>query len=1541
MEEFKTHLKAYVSNELSITELEDELYACLRRDSSNARPIQQALKNLSERQVIGEDVYTRLINVLQGYQDGEPPPSSDSKNASFQDLIKAYVSNQVAYEDLENGLVRELNEHPDKVQRYSAALDVLAKQDVVPAEAITKLKAKVDEFLDNEAGDEGTRFKQRPDPKDGEGGEDKGGEDKGGEEDGEKTRLFGRRRRKESSRGRREGTSTRAQGGRTSTQGGRTSTGGGTSSLWKKPFKEEDDVPLQVGSVLAGRFRLTEFIGYGGMGDVYKAEDLLRVEANDADAEVAVKVLNKEFKRHPESLTALQREARKTQSLAHPHIVNVYDFSRDEHQVFMTMEVMRGKDLSDLIKMNPDGFPLDVAKRYIGEMSDALGYAHRRGVIHSDFKPGNIFIDNDEVKILDFGIAREAGQTPKDSFDAGELGALTPSYASPEMLEDGTNPDPRDDIYALGCIAYELITGKHPFRQGKRKMPADKAREAGMKPERIPELKPWQWNALARCLEFDRDKRTGKLSDFTDEFLLERRPVNTKLILGSAAAVVALIAFGLYLPTYLTEREVENFRALVENGEQHQEIMTHIDDIQTRDPDEEQLFFENEMREVVLDYLATRVQELIETDEFVKAEPYLAQARELYSYHGRFLQLDEEFTARRNERINDLDTELNDLLNSDEFESRYAELGPLWETFRKIDKNYPQEASARLAIITLSDASRELMSEEKFGEADQMMEFGLELLGDDQRIASEYSNMLALKNSLENRLDRYQKEERVAQLAGNIDHISSSSSLEEMQAVVDDVNRLYQLEPNNATLLAYQDALERKLENEVQAQIATQNWEQPVALVDRFEPALKPSTFTELKETVTTAQSQFEERVSNLTRNIKRVSRGSNPGEALPLLAELRTLNVEPDVISEAENEIAGGWLKQSRLRTSQGEWDDAREHVASALEVTSDLSLRSELREQIGRIERAEQGATTELATEEAERLEREREQRIAQLETDVQDAVENKALSGDGADEIVDLLDRLEIEDPNNEVLASARETLLQRYLTESRQLADAGELDQAMETVRAGLDVFPSESRLADTKDSLEARQQERLQAQREQQIARLETRLESLIANFGSTLETEKLMVALAEYEALQNGETTFSKDIRFQAADAWINEAERLKEQNRFDDAIDAIDNAQQIDSSHGRIAGLRDDVVDSRQAYQNEQAEARRLARIAGLKQSYINQMQARDISSARSTLTTLREENLDENDEFFTKTVPNEAEVAFLALAEQVDVPENLDDAIDYVEEGLEYKPDSGELQQKLSLYQKAERIMATAQVNASQARQLLEQARADHPNVALFTRMEMPAAEEAEPQVAGRPCSANMKGMGYRSAATCYDAIGEIKGPRLVVVESTNGPLAMMRYELRVGDYNAYCESTGNCTPSGKEENLPMTGLSVSEVKAYAGWLSSETGKEYRIPTYEEWRVAASADGNLQRDRNCVSVGGSRGQRMEDINAWKQNGLNGWGLAHSVGNAQELVIDGSSYKAAGGAYVDPNQECTPELAKATDESGDPLTGVRLVRTL
>lgn len=343
--------------------------------------------------------------------------------------------------------------------------------------------------------------------------------------------------------------------------------------------------PLQPGSIIKQRFVLDTMIGKGGMGLVFRAIDRRKEEAQDPNPRVALKVLNADFQRHPQSFMALQREARKAQSLAHPNVVTVFDFDRDGDAVYMTMELLTGRPLEAIVReARGKGVGRETALPIIRGIAEGLAYAHRKGIVHSDLKPGNVFITADgTAKILDFGIARAVPSSiteeNKDVFDAGSLGAYTEAYATDEMV-DGIDPHPADDLYALGIIGYELLTGFHPYQRHS----APNARKLGLKPPPLKGLKRKEAQALERCLSFERKDRPKDAGEFLKLF---RGVTALQKATLAATAVLAIASGYLWYQNYLETSPARPFEELpLATQQQFTELI--------KQGDEEWAFFERD-----------------------------------------------------------------------------------------------------------------------------------------------------------------------------------------------------------------------------------------------------------------------------------------------------------------------------------------------------------------------------------------------------------------------------------------------------------------------------------------------------------------------------------------------------------------------------------------------------------------------------------------------------------------------------------------------------------------------------------------------------------------------------------------------------------------------------------------------------------------------------------------------------------------------------------------------------------------------------------
>src|SRR3954471_7980443 len=206
--------------------------------------------------------------------------------------------------------------------------------------------------------------------------------------------------------------------------------------------------------VYGGRYELHRKIARGGMADVYLARDSL------LDRPVALKVLFPEFATDRSFVERFRREAQAAANLSHPNIVSVYDWGEEGGTYFIVMEYVEGRSLAQILRDEGPLLP-DRAADIATDIAAALGFAHRNGVIHRDVKPGNVLISPlGQVKVTDFGIARAV--TTQDNLTQTGTVMGTATYFSPEQAR-GESVDPRSDVYSLGVVLYELLTGEPPF----------------------------------------------------------------------------------------------------------------------------------------------------------------------------------------------------------------------------------------------------------------------------------------------------------------------------------------------------------------------------------------------------------------------------------------------------------------------------------------------------------------------------------------------------------------------------------------------------------------------------------------------------------------------------------------------------------------------------------------------------------------------------------------------------------------------------------------------------------------------------------------------------------------------------------------------------------------------------------------------------------------------------------------------------------------------------------------------------------------------
>ncbi len=317
---------------------------------------------------------------------------------------------------------------------------------------------------------------------------------------------------------------------------------------------------LDTGTRL-GNYEVLSSLGAGGMGEVYRAKD------TRLGREVAIKVLPERLSQDSELRQRLEREAKTISQLQHPNICTLFDVGSELEVDFLVMELLEGETLEKRIERG--ALPIDQVLAIGAQIGEAIDTAHRAGVVHRDLKPGNVMLTKTGVKVLDFGLAKsiDAQPLPADTRSPTLLKPITgqdsiigtPLYMAPEQLE-GKEADGRTDIWALGCVIYEMVTGERPFRGESQAslITAIMASEPRPLNEALPVAQPRLDWVVSRCLAKDPDRRWQSARDVaieleslagepggqeTDRPRTTVRKAPSAVVLG-AAGLAILIALG-------------------------------------------------------------------------------------------------------------------------------------------------------------------------------------------------------------------------------------------------------------------------------------------------------------------------------------------------------------------------------------------------------------------------------------------------------------------------------------------------------------------------------------------------------------------------------------------------------------------------------------------------------------------------------------------------------------------------------------------------------------------------------------------------------------------------------------------------------------------------------------------------------------------------------------------------------------------------------------------------------------------------------------
>jgi serine/threonine protein kinase len=1233
---------------------------------------------------------------------------------------------------------------------------------------------------------------------------------------------------------------------------------------------------LGPGSVLKERFELMDVLGEGGMGKVYKARDLLKVEAKDKNPYIAVKTLTGDFKQHPESFIALQRESSKAQRLAHPNIATVYDFDRDGGTVYMTMEMMEGDELAKYIKHLPaGGLPVPEAMNIIKQLCDGLAYAHSKQLVHSDFKPGNAFLTKDgTVKLLDFGIAR-ASKTRKDTvgettvFDPGQLGALTPAYATVEMFE-GLDPDPRDDIYALAAVSYELLTGKHPFN----KLSAPKVLEKGLRPAPVAKLNGAQNKALFRALALRRDDRTPSVEEFWDK--IRPRKSRTKQYIAGGIAAVLLLTFGLYLPisNYLHARR--NSQVVAEIDANPANIPAALQKIGTFDKDSQRAVLDGAKDNIIKyfeDQADADVNEAKGQYNYAAATKIVADANGYYPDSAELAKYTQNLTQRKSNLILQLSQNFNTMMGANKLmpTSNGQDITGVIKILRAADPGNSMLKDARLAH-SYAQMVQQSVGDRDYVAANNILKVGLDYAPSD-------APLLNLEDTVRRELKREQDAQLVAQLETRLkDAAPGLHTLADFDKVRDDMAKLHNLNPGDATIQRLNDPLKSALAGAVTSAAQQKRWDDAEKALYTYSHLLALPDLLAERQTLSQAEvgggyvpadmqarlaqvKQHRDSIGTLLSGAKYDSDWDN--QLLGGFQETTALLQPNDMqwYQELRDNVAKTYVKLSQQMVQQNRFDAAESLLANGKLYAPQLPDFAPAEQALASAVQAAQKA-------QGERL------RVAQL-----DASKNQfqtQLNAGQLDAAKQTYAGLQGQLPSNDPFFTdtAPKAYALAYLNLARTKATSNDFRGALQLVKTGLQYAPL--------DDLKKAQTDYTAQESKGDLLAM---VDSLQASGMGELKS-KLGDVQRQFPKEQ---TAISENLM-----------KRL---------------AQHIDSLKDTDAGLAYDLYNAAKTTFPDNAA------IQGLRIS----PPARPSKFAGLGRDAMKQNNLTKAQSYLDQGNQQEAGNQDLAQFGQ-SLQKAQADANQYFVAYQQYMQ-AGQTAQAQQYLAEATRRWADNAAWLSENKK--------------FATVQQPArsANGSKPCTAdlagygrsGRAECFDMLDSVRGPTLVVVPAGGDIAAP-----------FAIGKYEVSVADVNAFCKASGECTALSGDNDMPATSVSFATAKAYVAWLSQKSGLRYFIPNQDQWSYAASVGGtDANRDFNCnVKLGDTviKGLSMVPIGTGKPNA---WGLVNYIGNVQQFVATGGGVAAVGGDYQDPLADCTISQVRPSSGAADALTGFRVARDI
>ena len=1040
-----------------------------------------------------------------------------------------------------------------------------------------------------------------------------------------------------------------------------------------------ESIDVGPGTLLRGRFYVDEELGKGGMGTVYKGRDVLKLEAQDRNPYIAIKVLNEDVKQRSDAFIALQREASRQQRLAHPNIATVYDFDRVGGVIFITMELLEGTPLDeylDNVVVPRGGLSLEEALPIITSLGSALAFAHNSEIIHSDFKPSNCFLTaNKGIKILDFGIARavrKPGQQAQTLFDGSTLGAMTPSYASCEMLESLGDPHPGDDVYALACVTYELLTGKHPYNR----LPANVAAENNLKPSPVPKLTRAQNRALARGVAFHRKDRTPSAEEFVQSLTgtTTAAPKMWRIAAIAGVATVFVVA-GIFGVSQFRQGQLDD---IVDGVVSVDPLVVEaaLQRIAALDVDErQQILNRPAAKDGITGFFENNITAQATALDFPGVDETLARARSLYSDSARIEAAAQSAIEEKNRLLGELSETYESLLRSKKLLADPAaeDIPDVIERLKKIDPQHGLITDPRLAS-TYAKAADSLISEFDFNGASAIIDAGQLLAPSNAALINTQDRLNKERIVADRRARSQQLEQKLAPA------VAGTNTLQSFKPLTTDLIALAKVGPDSAVIVAAREKFRVGMEDRLTALKSTVEITPLVALHDEYAPLLGALSLSELSDQISSQRDAAIARVEGLTNAIEDAIAWGNldapaDNNATSQLATLTTIAPGDSRAVDLQEKLINAYASRANDKTLAGEWDDARSQIAKARQLQPSAALEGQLQQALDNIDIAEQQAQERLASAGKQRAAEEKQQRIADLEAQLVSATKG-ASTIDDSRQILRQLSRLESIAPGHELIKTTRSTLAAKLSAAAQDKgSQGGNWDAALKDINYVVALFPDSAAAVTARTQVESGRAEALTLAKQNEIGELQTQLTGLAGAKPDEAWSNSTTAVLAELAQKVPADDPWLVQMRAQLTSVYLTNAAKLQASQRFTLASQQLDRAEKINPKSAKINQARDGLKASVAEFRSAQREKDIAARIEAHKQTFVAHINSKKVTNAKKTLALLMKD-LPADDPFIKTKAPNMLARVYLQFANSKIAQKDYGSAIGFAESGLKYRP-------------------------------------------------------------------------------------------------------------------------------------------------------------------------------------------------------------------------------------------------------------------------